>query len=330
MTDSPARGDARTGTTAGVVWRRIVIAAHMTGNCKFVKHRIISQATDGARFAIREWPGAARLGLHVFWYLVMVALLVYLGPFGTWASLTVSERVLFWTTTVGANWLAGYIVFTATIREFRTRQWPVSVGLVVAALVTALPGTATVWLVVAIYLDYRPSDVFGVIGLYTQVFVLHLMIGSLVHHLIERALWPRGSGAEGTPQLPDPRVDPPWPEESANAVSLDTQEPEEAALLARLSARSRAELLHLRMQDHYVEVHTAAGSELLLLRFRDALREVENVNGLQVHRSHWVARDAVAGVERRGGGRVILRLVNGSRVPVSRSFAPVLKAQGWI
>ena len=77
----------------------------------------------------------------------------------------------------------------------------------------------------------------------------------------------------------------------------------EAALLARLSARSRAKLLHLHMQDHYVEVNTAAGSELLLLRFRDALREVEDVNGLQVHRSHWVARDAIAGVERRGGGR---------------------------
>jgi DNA-binding LytR/AlgR family response regulator len=84
------------------------------------------------------------------------------------------------------------------------------------------------------------------------------------------------------------------------------------------------------MQDHYVEVHTAAGSELLLLRFRDALREVEDVDGLQVHRSHWVARNAVVGVERRGGGRIVLRLVNGSRVPVSRSFAPVLKAQGWL
>ena len=84
------------------------------------------------------------------------------------------------------------------------------------------------------------------------------------------------------------------------------------------------------MQDHYVEVHTAAGTEMLLLRFRDALREVEDVNGLRVHRSHWVARAAIVGVERGRGGRVALRLVNGSRIPVSRSFAPALKAQGWI
>ena len=96
----------------------------------------------------------------------------------------------------------------------------------------------------------------------------------------------------------------------------------EAPLLARLPARSRAELLHLRMQDHYVEVHTTAGSEMLLLRFRDALREVEGIDGLQVHRSHWVARAAVVGVERQRGGRIALRLVNGAKVPVSRSFAP--------
>ena len=267
---------------------------------------------DHVHFAIREWPGTKRACLHVFSFLVTVALLVYLGPFGTWDSLSAFDRLLFWTTAVGANWLAGHIVFRLTIRTFRTRGWPVWAGLVIAGLVTALPGTGTVWLVVAIYLDYQPADVSGVIRLYTQVFVLHLTIGSLVFHLVEKALRQRETDTESS--SPDERMD----------------TAPEAALLARLSARSRAELLHLRMQDHYVEVHTAAGSELLLLRFRDALREVEKVNGLQVHRSHWVARGAVAGVERRGGGRIILRLVNGNRVPVSRSFAPALKAQGWI
>lgn len=275
---------------------------------------------DGARFAIREWPGAKRFYLHAFSFLVTVTLLVYLGPFGTWASLSVPDRLLFWTTTVGANWLVGHIVFNVTIRAFQTREWPVWIGLVLAGLVTALPGTGTVWLAVAIYLDYQPSDLSGAVRLYAQVFVLHLIIGSLTFSLTKKVL--RQPDTD-----PDTDVEPPLQGERAGAASQATPE---TALLARLSARSRAELLHLRMQDHYVEVHTAAGRELLLLRFRDALREVANVNGLQVHRSHWVARDAVAGVERRGDGRIILRLVNGSKVPVSRSFAPVLKAQGWI
>lgn len=268
------------------------------------------------RFTIRQWPGGMRLCLHVFWFLVTVTLLAYLGPFGTWAFLTFSDRLLFWTSAVGANWLIGYLVFSVTARTFQTRKWPTWIGIVLAALVTALPGTGLVWLVVAIYLDYQPSTVSDAIGLYAQVFVLHLVIGSFVFHFIERAL-----------RLRDTTGESPHPDEWTGIVP---QAASEAALLARLPAGSRAELLHLRMQDHYVEVHTAAGTELLLLRFRDALREVENVNGLQVHRSHWVARNAVAGVERRAGGRVTLRLVNGSRVPVSRSFTPVLRSQGWI
>ena len=297
------------------------MAMHASGNRKFAKHRISSRAANGVQFAIRKWSGAKRVCLHVFWFLTTVALLAYLGPFGTWASLTVSDRLLFWTTTVGANWVVGHFVFTAMIRSFRARKWPTWSGVVLAALVTALPGTGTVWLVVAIYLDYQPSDASGIVELYTQVFVLHLIIGSLAFLLIDRTQRQRDTAREMS------TLQSSAPGETVDAVP---QSPPEAALLARLSARSRADLLHLRMQDHYVEVNTAAGSELLLLRFRDALREVEDVNGLQVHRSHWVARDAVARVERRGGGRVILRLVNGSRVPVSRSFAPVLKSRGWI
>ena len=288
----------------------------MTGNWKFVKNLYLSRMVDNVQLAIREWSGAKLVYLNVLSFLVTVALLVYLGPFGTWALLPVSERLPFWLTTVGANWIVGYIAFSVTSLKFRERGWSAWAGFVLAAAVAALPGTGTVWLAVAVYMDYRPTSVSGVAGLYGQVFVLHLIIGSLVFRLIDGALRRRGVKEESPP--------------SGGSAEPASRPPPEAALLARLPARSRAELLHLRMQDHYVEVHTAAGSEMLLLRFRDALSEVEGVNGLQVHRSHWVARNAVAGVERRGGGRIALRLVNGSRVPVSRSFAPLLRSRGWI
>lgn len=288
----------------------------ITGNWKFVKSLHSSWVVDSVRLAIREWSGAKLVYLNVISFLVTVALLVYLGPFGTWALLPVSERLPFWLMTIGANWVVGYLAFSVTSLRFRERGWSAWAGFVLAAAVAALPGTGTVWLAVTVYMDYRPSTVSGVAGLYGQVFVLHLIIGSLVFRLIEGALRRR----EVKEELPP----------SDGSAELAPRPAPEAALLARLPARSRAELLHLRMQDHYVEVHTAAGSEMLLLRFRDALREVEGVNGLQVHRSHWVARNAVAGVERRSGGRITLRLVNDSRVPVSRSFAPLLKSRGWI
>lgn len=299
-----------------------------------MNHKGFSRATGRAPFTIRQWRVGRRAGLHLAGFLVTVALLAHLGPFGTWASLGVSDRLVFWAVAVGINWLCANIVFSVTLRAFFARGWSPWVGLVLASLLTSVPGTGAVWLVVAAYLDYRPSGIEGLFGLYTQVAVLQLMIGSLVFHFIERSLRQREAAADPPPPgAASERVAPSGrPPDLAGAAS-GSGEPAAAApapaLLARLSARSQGDLLHLRMQDHYVEVHTERGMEMLLLRFRDALREVEDVDGMQVHRSHWVARAAVDRVERRAG-RVSLRLVNGSRVPVSRSFAPALKARGWI
>ena len=243
------------------------------------------------------------------------ALLTYLGPFGTWTDLSVADRLVFWTTTVGVNWFVALVVFNVTIKAFESRNRPVWAACLLSSLIAALPGSATVWLAAAVYLDYRPTNMSGTVGLYAQVLVLHLLIGSVASYAIRRSLRKPGE-AELRPA----------DETSGTEAS---HAPPEAALLARLSAGARADILHLRMQDHYVEVHTAVGMEMLLLRFRDAIREVEGVDGLRVHRSHWVARAAVARVERRRGGAVVLHLVNGSKVPVSRSFAPALREQGW-
>ena len=54
--------------------------------------------------------------------------------------------------------------------------------------VAALPGTAMVWLAAAVYLDYRPTNMSGIAGLYAQVLVLHLLIGSLASYTIRRSL----------------------------------------------------------------------------------------------------------------------------------------------
>ena len=268
-------------------------------------------------FTIRERLGTKRVGLNFLGFLMTAILLTYLGPFGTWADLAVADRFVFWTTTVGVNWFVALVVFNVTIDVFESRSRPAWAACLLSSLIAALPGTATVWLAAAVYLDYRPANMSGAAGLYAQVLVLHLVIGSLASFAIRRSL----RKADGEAGL--------RPADEASDTEA-SRVPPEAALLARLSAGTRADILHLRMQDHYVEVHTTAGMEMLLLRFRDAMHEVEGVDGLRVHRSHWVARAAIARVERRRGGAIVLHLVNGSEVPVSRSFAPTLRKKGWL
>lgn len=76
--------------------------------------------------------------------------------------------------------------------------------------------------------------------------------------------------------------------------------------------------MRIEAQDHYLNVVTARGSTLILMRLGDAMAELVG-QGLQVHRSHWIATAAVA-KHRRIGARDVLIMADGVEVPVSRSF----------
>jgi DNA-binding LytR/AlgR family response regulator len=97
----------------------------------------------------------------------------------------------------------------------------------------------------------------------------------------------------------------------------------------RLSAKRRgARLIALEAEDHYVRVHTDAGSELVAMRFSEALEELARAHGYRLHRSWWASADAIEAVRwKRGTGEA--RLSGGIMAPVSRSCADALKEAGW-
>lgn len=106
--------------------------------------------------------------------------------------------------------------------------------------------------------------------------------------------------------------------------------PPPVRFLERLPLKLRgAEIWAVEAEDHYLRLHTSKGQDLILLRLADAVAELEGIEGAQVHRSWWVARDAIADA-RRGDGRAVLTLKDGSEVPVSRTYARLLREQGWI
>lgn len=106
--------------------------------------------------------------------------------------------------------------------------------------------------------------------------------------------------------------------------------PEPPKFLERLPLKLRgAEVWAVEAEDHYLRLHTSKGQDLILMRLADAVSELEGIEGAQVHRSWWVARDAIAGA-RRGDGRATLTLKDGSEAPVSRTYAGLLRERGWI
>jgi len=89
------------------------------------------------------------------------------------------------------------------------------------------------------------------------------------------------------------------------------------------------DVLCLQMEDHYVRVHGRDGSRLVHASLGRAAAELTGVEGMQVHRSWWVARDAVERVL-EDNRTIRLRLRNGLEAPVGRTRIAALRAAGWL
>lgn len=236
------------------------------------------------------------------------AVLAMIGPFGTYLDLTLPERLIYWLGIMVVNWLqiTAALWTVERLAADRNVAWPLQTS--AACLLAAVPATfEVIWLETT----FRPNAL-GYLPPWGQIYV-YVVILSLAITLpllaLYRRRWPAAPGGAETPTERKPQAEP--------------------AFLRRIPAALGRELLCLETEDHYLRVHTAVGNDLILHRLRDALTELEGADGLQVHRGYWVARAAVADVE-RDGRKTALVLVNGLRVPVSRSFQPQLKAAGWL
>lgn len=89
------------------------------------------------------------------------------------------------------------------------------------------------------------------------------------------------------------------------------------------------DVLCLRMEDHYVRVHTQAGSRLVEGPFERVIAGLGGVEGMRVHRSWWVARAAVVGVV-ADGRNLRLALRGDLSAPVSRASVARLREAGWL
>ena len=102
-----------------------------------------------------------------------------------------------------------------------------------------------------------------------------------------------------------------------------------AAFLEKLPMKHRnADLYAVESEDHYLRVRTSAGQAMILMRLADAVAMLGGIEGLQTHRSWWVARDGLADVK-KDGQRIILVLKDGAEAPVSRANAPRVREAGW-
>lgn len=113
------------------------------------------------------------------------------------------------------------------------------------------------------------------------------------------------------------------PTQGTAQATSDGSSPQ-TGFLSKISPSMGHSMIALEAQQHYVLVHTESGSDLVLYRFGDAVKELEAAGlGVQVHRSFAVAPHAVVQAKRIGRSQVLL-MSNGLKVPVSQSYKSVL------
>jgi hypothetical protein len=244
------------------------------------------------------------IGMRLSGPLVVALVLGLIGPFGTFALLPLLPRLTYWLAVIALNWMLCDIA-VRWVEGHLPHELPLRRMVVplVGATVVSIPATGVVTLANGLSGIGWPE---AILTLYCQVLLLLGAIAVPVYAIADLQ--------EAARQPSSPKADAP-----AGGLSL---------FQARLARPLNGELLCLEMQDHYLKVHTTAGSELILCRMEDASRELEGL-GQRVHRSWWVAQAARQEVMRDGQKHVIF-LSNGFKVPVGRTFRPALRAAGWI
>lgn len=221
----------------------------------------------------------------------------WLGVYNT-GRLPFYKSVVFWSSTMAVG-LGASLLISPYIWGPRFEKMAAIFKIAIAAALISAPVT----LVLVIFFNSAPWQPIYLLIQYGYVLVISLIVTS---------------AAYGFDLLKEQQV-----------AADDVSDPI-ASFLERLPVKFRtADLYAISSEDHYLRVHTSLGEELILMRLADAVRELSHVDGLQVHRSWWVAKAGVTD-EKKADGRNFLILPTGTEVPVSRSYRAKAKDVGLI
>lgn len=87
------------------------------------------------------------------------------------------------------------------------------------------------------------------------------------------------------------------------------------------------EIKLIEAHEHHVHVRLRDDALTMRARLSDIVAQTGPEDGIQPHRSWWVARSTVAGLD-RDSGKPVLRLTDGAAVPVARGRLP--EVRDWI
>jgi hypothetical protein len=275
---------------------------------------------------IAECKAGFKLSVFIPVWLGFSLVAAITGPFGTYAAVPFGQRLLFWAVLVGLS---------------------ITVGTLVRAFVHGVIGWRDFW---------RGSGASTVLLCLLGTPALHLAVGALARGTVLDlpALVLPGVALPGLAEIggfiflislgagafrhamadPDPS-----PKPAPNSAAPNSEAPDSAAtdtpapprLLQRIAPDQRGTLIRVAVRDHYVDVVTDRGQTSLLMRFKDAIAELDGVDGLQVHRSHWISTAAATpNPTPNTPEKPTIPMADGTHIPVSRKYRNIAKLNNLI
>ena len=237
---------------------------------------------------------------------ILVAVGALAGPFGTYDDLSFAARLLYWSLAIlGCGAIMEALLLAALSHPLY--GLPAAARLAAAVLVGSFPAALVILALEGTLRGYPPTPGFA-LRVWGLVFVVALLVSLVEYRGALRGAPPRGR---------------PGQEQAAPAGA---QAAPGALFFRSLDPALGRDLISLSKQDHYLEVVTRQGSALILKRMADAVAELDGYPGLRIHRSHWVAKDALREIDRESG-RTVVRLDDGRLLPVSRPYVARLRAE---
>jgi hypothetical protein len=229
----------------------------------------------------------------------------YLGPFGSY-EMPLVNRLSYWVILIAVGHFIYSQINNLCIWYFNTKVKNAAIQFLLPSFFGAVVLSFFVIYVSHLFFNLKIELIQNFLFFFPKVFILGLVL-SLIGFILDKY------------------------QETHKQVSKKQEklDPFLNNFLNRLPKNLGKELICFSMEDHYLHVYTELGSHMMLLRMKDALVELKSYNGLQVHRSWWVALDAVVDVKKEAR-KATLTMKNNMNVPVSQKYLTKIKEAGLI
>jgi len=238
-----------------------------------------------------------------FWLGLMgiVCILTVSAPFDTDRQFNTVQRFFYWGGIAVSTYFCSTFVLNLVFLKLKQQGKTELVARIIASLVGAFTVVGVVFFINIVVVGIDDMNRRALLILAINCFLISLAV-TTIFFLVDDAL---------------------------HKASAATNEPQEApksdsTFYQRLPETLGTDIISLQAQDHYVEVKTTEGKELVLIRLSDAIQELGEEAGIQVHRSWWVTTKHVV-EQKRIDNKPHLELSDGSVVPVSRTYAVTVK-----